>query len=136
MTEKQIKDLDYVRDKILFHTNIDVKNPESKIKNINARIIFSNIARIQYKEMNIKSIGNYLGKSQPSVSRYLRDFYLIQNYTNNYERYYYDVYKAILFEMNSEKLINIKKISKDFVSNKISKLKQALKEVAEALQIK
>jgi hypothetical protein len=38
--------------------------------------------------------------------------------------------------MNSEKLINIKKISKDFVSNKISKLKQALKEVAEALQIK
>lgn len=136
MTEKQIKDLDYVRDKILFHTNIDVKNPESKIKNINARIIFCNIARIQYKEMSIKSIGNYLGKSHPSVSRYLRDFYLIQNYTNNYERYYYDVYKAILFEMNSEKLINIKKISKDFVSNKISKLKQALKEVAEALQIK
>lgn len=135
MTDKQIKDLDYVRDKILFHTKIDVQNPESKIKNINARIIFCNIARIQYKEMSIKSIGNYLGKSHPSVSRYLRDFYLIQNYTNNYEKYYYEVYKSILFEMNSEKLIDIKKISKDYISNKILKVREALKEVAEALQI-
>ena len=131
MTEKQIQDLDYVRDKILFHTNIDVKNPESKVKNINARIIFCNIARIQYKEMSIKTIGQYLGKSHPSVSRYLRDFYLIENY----ERFYFEVYKAILFEMDSEKLMNIKKISKHFISSKIIKVREALKEVAEALQI-
>ena len=137
MTERQIKDLNYIKDRVEFYTGLDIRKKTREREYVYARMVFCKIMREEFF-MTMDAIGKYLGKSHCTVVHYLKNFDTIVKYEYNYNK----MYNYIQLEMNAEHMFigtnfmgKKKDISKDVLdfNDKIQKVirtavKEAVKE--------
>ena len=137
MKERQIKDLNYIKDRVEFYTGLDIRKKTREREYVYARMVFCKIMREEFF-MTMDAIGKYLGKSHCTVVHYLKNFDTIEKYEHNYNK----MYNYIQLEMNAEHIFigtnfmgKKKDISKDVLdfNDKIQKVirtavKEALKD--------
>lgn len=99
MTERQIKDLNYIKDRVEFYTGLDIRKKTREREYVYTRMIFCKIMREEFL-MTMSAIGEYLGKSHCTIVHYMKNFDTIKNYEHNY----FKVYNYIQLEMNAEHL--------------------------------
>jgi chromosomal replication initiation ATPase DnaA len=97
--ERREKDLNYIRQRILFYIGLDVKENTRERDYVYARMVFCKIMREEYK-MTFNVIGKYLDRSHCTMVHYMRNFDTIEKY----EYSFYKVYQYILLEMESEQI--------------------------------
>jgi hypothetical protein len=95
--------LDYIRERILFYTNIDVKDNSRKRDVVYARAIFTKLLRDAHL-MPYQKIGDYLGKNHCTMMHSYKLFDTVQNY----ERRFYKVYRLLCMEIEQEDAIRLK----------------------------
>lgn len=132
MTERQIKDLKHIKDRIEFYTGLDVTTDTRERKYVYARMVFCRIIRDRYR-MTVKTIGQFLGRSHCTIVYLTKNFKTIEKY----EKEFYKVYQYILLEMDSEQIyIGRKPIGeKRDIDKDILKVREAIKDAVESLQI-
>lgn len=99
MTERQIKDLNYIKDRVQFYTGLDIRKKTREREYVYARMVFCKVMREEFL-MTMDAIGKYLGKSHCSIVHYMKNFDTIENYEYSFNK----VYKYILLEMDSEQI--------------------------------
>jgi len=132
MTERQLKDLDYIEDRIVFYTGIDIKKNTRKREYVYARMVFIKIMREEFN-INMKTIAKYIGRSHCTIVYSMKNWDTIKNY----EPEYYKVYHYILLEMESEQIFIGKKPigERRDIDKDILKVREAIKQTIERLQI-
>lgn len=102
MTErdKEINNYDWLRERVLYYTGIDVLDKKRARENVNARVIFCKIAR-EYFYYTYKNIGEFLGKDHATVIHSVNGFNVIKMY----EHKFYKAFKLMLLELEGEELI-------------------------------
>ena len=132
MTERQIKDLNYIKDRIEFYTGLDIRKDTRKREYVYARQVFSKIMREEFM-MTMDTIGKYLGRSHCSIVYAMKTWDTIESY----EPQYYKVYQYILLEMDSEQIFIGKKPvgEKRDIEQDILRVREAIKQTIESLQI-
>jgi predicted transcriptional regulator len=137
MTERQIKDLNYIKDRVEFYTGLDIRKKTREREYVYARMVFCKIIREEFL-MTMDTIGKYLGKSHCTIVHYMKNFDTIEKYEYSFNK----VYQYILLEMDAEQIFIGKKpigerkdINKDILEarDKIQKavrtaVKEAVKE--------
>ncbi len=137
MTERQLKDLNYIKDRIEFYSGLDIRKKTREREYVYARMVFCKVMREEFL-MTMSAIGKYLGKSHCTVVHYMKNFETIEKYEYNYNK----MYNYILLEINAEHMFigtsfmgKKRDISKDVleVNDKIqeavrSAVKEAVKE--------
>ena len=93
--------LEHIRQRILYHSNIDVKEPSRKREYVYARIVFVKIMRDEFFECTFEEISKFLGKNHSTLIYAYNKFYTIEKY----EPKYYRMYKLLLIELEQEHLI-------------------------------
>jgi hypothetical protein len=132
MIERQIKDLNYIKDRIKFYTGLDVRKNTRKREYVYIRMVFADIMRYRF-QMKLKTISDYLGRSHCAIIHSLKKFEELENY----EPYLYKVYKYILLEMDSEELfIGKMPVGKENnIDKDILKVRSVIQKAVKALQI-
>jgi len=132
MTQRQIKDLNYIKDRIEFYTGLDVRTDTRKREYVYARIVFSKIMRDRFF-MTYQTIADYLGRSHCLILYSLNNWDTIEKY----EKELYKVYQYILLEMDSEQIyIGRKPIGeKQDIDKDILKVREAIIDAVESLQM-
>ena len=132
MTERQIRDLNYIKDRIEFYTGLDIRKDTRKREYVYARQVFSKIMREEFM-MTMDTIGKYLGRSHCSIVYAMKNWDTIESY----EPQYYKVYQYILLEMDSEQIFIGKKPvgEKRDIEQDILRVREAIKQTIESLQI-
>ena len=132
MTERQLKDLDYIEDRIVFYTGIDIRKNTRKREYVYARMVFIKIMREEFM-MTLETIGKYLGRAHCTVVYALKNWDTIESY----EPKYYKVYQYILLEMESEQIfIGRKPIGeRRNIEQDILRVRKTIKDAVERLQI-
>ena len=100
MTNKELRNYQWLRERILYHTKVDVLDKKRTRENVNARVIFCKIARELFGYTWIK-IGYYLGKDHATCMHSVNGFEVLKNY----EHRFYNAFKLILVELEGEELI-------------------------------
>lgn len=98
--EKETFNYEWLRERIIYYTGIDVLDKRRTRENVNARVIFCKIAREQFWHTWIK-IGEYLGKDHATCMHSANGFEVLKNY----ESRFYNAFKLILVEIEGEELI-------------------------------
>jgi hypothetical protein len=99
MTERQIKDLNYIKDRVQFYTGLDIRKKTREREYVYARMVFCKIMREEFL-MTMDAIGKYLGKSHCTIVHYMKNFDTIEKYEYSFNK----VYNYILLEMDSEQI--------------------------------
>ena len=100
MTDKEMYNHQWLRERILYHTNVDVLDKKRTRENVNARVIFCKIARELFLH-TWRKIGEYLSKDHATCMHSANGFEVIKNY----EHKFYNAFKLILVELEGEELI-------------------------------
>lgn len=129
--------LEHVRQRILFHSNLDVKEPSRKRDYVYARLVFVKIMRDEFLGCTFESIAKFLGKTHSSLVYAYNQFSTIENY----EPKYYKMYKLLLIELEQEYLIIKSKVfgkiehekevvyAREVVADVMSKAKEEIKKI-------
>lgn len=99
MTERQIKDLNYIKDRVYFYTGLDIRKKTREREYVYARMVFCKVMREEFF-MTMDTIGKYLGKSHCTIVHYMKNFDTIKKYEYSFNK----VYNYILLEMDSEQI--------------------------------
>ena len=95
--------LKHLRERILFYTDIDVKDKSRKRDVVYARVIFTKLLR-DVHETPYQKIGDFLGKNHCTIMHCYKLFDTVQNY----ERRFYKVYRLLCMEIEQESAIRLK----------------------------
>lgn len=132
MTEREEKDLNYIKDRIEFYTGLDVRKNTRKRDYVYIRIVFSKIMREEFL-MTYQTIGDYLGRSHCLILYSLKNWDTIEVY----EPKLFKVYQYILLEMESEQIFIGKKPigERRDIEKDILRVRETIKDAVESLQI-
>ena len=100
MTNKELRNYQWLRERILYHTKVDVLDKRRTRENVNARVIFCKITRELFGH-TWRKIAEYLGKDHATCMHSANGFEIIKNY----EHRFYNAFKLILVELEGEELI-------------------------------
>lgn len=100
MTEREMFNYKWLRDRIIYYTDVDVLDNRRTRENVNARVIFSKIAREQFWH-TWGRIGQYLGKDHATVMHSAKGFEVLKMY----EYKFYKAFQMILIELEGEEMI-------------------------------
>lgn len=91
---------EWLRERIIYYTKVDVLDKKRTRENVNARVIFCKIARDQFWQ-TWRQMGEYLGKDHATCLHSANGFDVLKNY----EHRFYNAFKMILVELEGEELI-------------------------------
>ena len=100
MTEKEMFNYKWLRERILYYTDVDVLDTRRTRENVNARVIFCKIAREQFWH-TWRKMGEYLGKDHATCMHSANGFEVVKNY----EHKFYKAFQMILVELEGEELM-------------------------------
>ena len=98
--EKETFNYEWLRERIIYYTGVDVLDKRRTRENVNARVIFCKIAREQFWH-TWRKIAEYLGKDHATCMHSANGFEVLKNY----EHRFYNAFKLILVEIEGEELI-------------------------------
>jgi len=132
MTEREEKDLNYIKDRIEYWTGVDVTTDSKKRKYVNARMVFCRIIRDRFK-ITTQTIGDFLGRSHCTIVYLTKNWHTIERF----DKKHYKVYLFILLEMDSEEIFIGKKPrgKKQDIDIEVLMVRKAIKDAVESLQI-
>ena len=122
MRNKNENSLEYLRQRILSYSNLDVKNTSSKRDYVYARVVFVKIMRDEFIDCTFENIAEFLGKKHCTLIYAYNQFTTIEKY----ESKYYQMYKFLLIELEQEHLI---------IKNKVFGHLEEEKEIAYAREV-
>jgi len=137
MTEKEMYNHEWLRERILYYTKVDVLDKRRTRENVNARVIFCKIARELFWH-TWRRIGEYLGKDHATAMHSANGFEVVKNY----EHKFYNAFKMILVELEGEELIikhhNFGLIDNldEYIINYRESIKNKVEEIKQEIKIK
>jgi len=93
--------LEHVRQRILYYSDLDVKEPSRKRDHVYARLVFVKIMRDEFLGCTYERIAKFLGRGHSTLVYAYNKFHTIEDY----EPKYYKMYKLLLIELEQEHLI-------------------------------
>tara|TARA_R110000737_G_scaffold210502_1_gene228183 strand:+ start:178 stop:591 length:414 start_codon:yes stop_codon:yes gene_type:complete len=100
MTEREITNYNWLAERILYYTDVNVLDKKRTRENVNARVVFCKIAKETFWS-RVGHIGEFLGKNHATVIHSVKGFDVVKNY----EHKFYKAFQLILLELEGEEMI-------------------------------
>jgi len=132
MTNKELRNYQWLRERILYHTKVDVLDKKRTRDNVNARVVFCKIAKETFWS-RVGHIGEFLGKNHATVIHSVKGFDVVKNY----EHKFYKAFQLILLELEGEDMI-VKHFNLgmfDGIDKRVLNYRKSIKELVEKLEL-
>ncbi|MEJ6792002.1 MAG: helix-turn-helix domain-containing protein [Lacinutrix sp.] len=131
MTEREIFNYKWIRERIIYYTDVDVLDTRRTRENVNARVVFCKIAREEFWH-TWRRIGEYLGKDHATAMHSVKGFEVVKMY----EHKFYKAFQMILIELEGEEMI-IKHHNlglKDDIDKEVLDYRESIKNTVEEIK--
>jgi len=132
MTEREITNYNWLAERILYYTDINVLDKKRTRDNVNARVVFCKIAKETFWS-RVGHIGEFLGKNHATVIHSVKGFDVVKNY----EHKFYKAFQLILLELEGEDMI-VKHFNLgmfDGIDKRVLNYRESIKELVEKLEL-